>query len=267
MNHIKVTWVWVAGTASRRDSTCWILAGTSVLGDNSLAFRSRCYCTIARPMRAKRLSLLVVSIHALAMRLVSVAIVNTWSLAMTQVSWVLAALSARTCHWCLTSAWPWSRGSLTGRGMNWWLGLASGNSLHIPDGTDTILQILQILLLLHEVLWHLLLISCELLETILATIPLCFDHLLLWRLLNSTIYLQGHILIIWGLFLDIVYVYVIYSVVEVTNVQGQRVVVNQLYVVHLFVDVLVPWGDLAASFGTNWWGTRRVAARHIIWSI
>ena len=154
------------------------------------------------------------------MWLVSVTIVNAWSLAMSQVSWVLAALSTSACQWSLTSAWSRSRGSLAGGGMNWWLGLASGNSLHIPHGTDPILQILQILLLLHEILRHLLLIRCQLLETILATIPLSFDHLLLWRLLNSTIYLQGHIFVTWSLFLDIVYVYVVYSIVEVSNVQG-----------------------------------------------
>ena len=267
MNHVKVAWIWVTGSAIGRNTTCWVLTWTSVLGNNSGALLARCNCTIARPMGAYWLSLLVVIVHALAVRLVSIAIVNAWPLTMAQVSWILATLSTSAWQRCLTSAWSRPRGSLARGRLNWWLGLARGNSLHIPHGADSILQVLQILLLLHKVLRHLLLISCQLLETILATISLRFDHLLLWCLLNSTVYLKGHILVIWSLFLDIVYVYVVYSIVEVSNVQGKRVVVYQFHVVYLFVDVLVPWGDLAASFGTYWWGTRRVAAWHIIWSI
>jgi len=61
---------------------------------------------------------------------------------------------------------------------------------------------------------------------------------LLRSFLNSAIDLQSHIFV-RSLFLNIVYVNIVDSVVKVSNIESERVVVHQLHVVYLFVDVLV----------------------------
>lgn len=74
--------------------------------------------------------------------------------------------------------------------------------------------------------------SLLLIQRVFSAIALSFHHLA-WALSLVSLGLGG-----W-LFLDVANVDAVDSVVEVANVQGKVVVVYQLYVVHLFVDILV----------------------------
>jgi hypothetical protein len=110
------------------------------------------------------------------MRLISIAVVNTWPLVVAQVTSVLATLPALASHGRLPSAGPrpCSRDSLTIRGSYRRFRLPTRDRLDIPHGTHPIFQILQILLLLQEVLAHLLLLHGQFLQTILPTVSLSF---------------------------------------------------------------------------------------------
>jgi hypothetical protein len=186
-------------------------------------------------------------------RLVTIAVVNGWPLVVTKIPWVLATLTARAVHWCLSRTRSRATAShpLAIRLLNRRLRLPACHAFHISQGTDTSLKILQILRLLHKVLTHLLLVLSQLLKTVFPAVPLGFEHLSLGF---GCIDLQRHRLLSLTL-LNVVIINIVDSIVKITHVQGQRVVVHQFNVVYLLVYVLVPRWNLSAGFRPHLGGT------------